>query len=58
MNTFTVWGFLSEGEKFLDFSVDIFADSPWEAIEKMLKRHSNLVVSSVSRSKAGKLLDY
>ena len=58
MITFTVWGFISEGGRYFDFNLDIFADSPLEATEKVMKQHSNLVVSSVCRSPAGRLLDY
>ena len=58
MITFTVWGFITEGGRFFDFNLDIFADSPLDATEKVLKQHSNLVVSSVSRSNSGRLVDY
>ncbi len=58
MITFTVLGFLTEGEKYSDFSLDIFADSPLEAMEKVLKKHTNLSVSSVCRSNAGRFFDY
>jgi len=58
MITFTVWGFISEGGKFFDFNLDIFAESPLDATEKVLKQHANLVVSSVCRANGGKLLDY
>lgn len=58
MITFTVWGFIFEGGKFFDFNRDIFADTPVEATEKVLKQHSNLVVSNVCRSNTGRLIDY
>ena len=58
MLTFTVWGFITEGGKFLDFHRDIFAESPSDATEKALKQYSNLVVSSVCRANSGGLMDY
>jgi len=58
MITFTVWGFISEGGRFFDFNLDIFAESPLDATEKVLKQHSNLVVSSVCRSNTVGLMDY
>ena len=58
MITFTVWGFISEGGKYFDFNLDIFADSPLDASEKAMKQHSNLVVSSVCRADSGRLVDY
>jgi hypothetical protein len=58
MITFTVWGFISEGGRYFDFNLDIFADSPVDATEKVLKQHSNLVVSSVCRANTGQLVDY
>jgi hypothetical protein len=58
MIAFTVWGFLSEGGKYLDFSLDICADSPAEAMEKIMAQHWNLVVSGVCRASSGKFVDY
>ena len=58
MIAFTVFGFCTEGERFFDFNLDIFADSPMEAMEKVLRKHSNLCVSSVCRSSAGGFFDY
>lgn len=58
MNTFTVWGFINEGEKFFNFNLDIFAESPLDATEKMLAEHLNLVVSNVCRTNTGRLLEY
>jgi len=58
MITFTVWGFLSEGGRFLDFNLDIFAESPLDATEKAQKQYSNLVVSDVCRASSERLLDY
>jgi hypothetical protein len=56
--TFTVLGFVTEGEKYCDFNLDIFAESPMDAMEKVLRKHSNLTVSGVCRSSTGRLLDY
>ena len=58
MITFTVWGFISEGGRYFDFNLDIFAESPMDATEKALRQHSNLVVSSVCRANSGGLVDY
>ena len=58
MITFTVLGFVAEGGKYFDFNLDIFAESPMDAIEKALRQQSNLVVSSVYRACAGRLVDY
>lgn len=58
MSTFTVWGFIAEGGKFFDFSLDIFAETPSDATEKVLKQYSNLVVSNVSRANTERMLDY
>jgi hypothetical protein len=58
MITFTVWGFISEGGRYFDFNLDIFAESPVDATEKVLKQHSNLVVSSVCRANTGRHVDY
>lgn len=58
MITFTVRGFISDGGRYSDFNLDIFAESPVDATEKVLKQHSNLVVSSVCMANTGKLIDY
>lgn len=58
MITFTVRGFISDGGRYSDFNLNIFAESPLDATEKMLKQYSNLVVSSVCRANTGKLVDY
>lgn len=58
MIAFTVFGFLTEGGRFFDFNLDITADSPMEAKEKVLKKHSNLSVSSICKSSAGGDFDY
>ncbi len=58
MITFTVLGFVAEGGKYFDFNLDIFAESPMEAMEKALRQQSNLVVSSVCRACTGRFVDY
>lgn len=58
MITFTVFGFIAKGGQYFNFNLDIFAESPVDAVEKVLKQHSNLVVSSVCRSSTGRLMDY
>ncbi|MBI3902597.1 MAG: hypothetical protein HY306_06595 [Nitrosomonadales bacterium] len=58
MIAFTVLGFIAEGGRYLDFNLDIFADSPSDAMELVLRQHSNLVVSSVCRASYGRILDY
>ena len=58
MIAFTVLGFIAEGGRYLDFNLDIFADSPADAMEMVLRRHANLVVSSVHRSSRGGLPGY
>ena len=58
MITYTVWGFISEGGKYFDFNLDIFAESPMDATEKVLRQHANLVVSGVCRASGERLLDY
>ena len=58
MMTFTILGFVVEGGRYLDFRLDIFAESPMDAMEKVLRQNSNLVVSSVCRSYAGVITEY
>jgi len=58
MITFTVLGYIAKGGQYSNFNLDIFAESPVDAVEKVLKQHSNLVVSSVCRSSTGKFMDY
>ncbi len=58
MIAFTIWGFIYEGGKYVDFNLDIFAESPVDAKEKVLKQYSNLVVSSVCRASRGSLAYY
>lgn len=58
MITFTVLGFIDKSGQYFNFNLDIFADSPVDAVEKALRQHSNLVVSSVSRANSGRVMDY
>jgi len=55
---FTVLGFMIVGGKYFDFNLDIFAESPMDAMEKVQRQHSNLVVSGVCRASTGRLVDY
>jgi exonuclease VII large subunit len=52
MIIFTILGFMTDGQRYVDFNFDVRADTPMDAIEKALRQHSNLVVSSVTRSSA------
>lgn len=58
MIIFTVLGFVVEGGKYFDMNLDVFAESPADAMEKALRQRSNLVVSGVCRASAGRLVDY
>ena len=58
MIIFTVLGFMIVGGKYFDFNLDIFAESPMDAMEKVQRQHSNLVVSGVCRASTGRLVDY
>ena len=52
MIIFTILGFMTDGQRYVDFNFDVCADTPVDAIEKALRQHSNLVVSSVVRAGA------
>ncbi len=58
MIAFTVMGFVNEGERYFDFNLDIFAESPMDAMEKVLSQHSHFIVSGVCRSGAGRIDSY
>jgi hypothetical protein len=58
MITFTVLGFVADGGRYFDFNLDIFAESPMDAMEKVMRQHSNFVVSSVCRACKGRIVDY
>lgn len=49
MFAFTIIGFVIEGGRYLDFQLDVLADTPQEAVEKAIRRERRAVVSSVSR---------
>jgi len=51
MIAFTVYGFLTEGGRRLEFMRDIFADSPVDAMEQALRAHASLMVSGVCRAR-------
>lgn len=53
MFAFTIIGFIVEGGKYLDFQLQVFAESPVEAMEKVKRQDSRAVVSSVSRNPNG-----
>lgn len=58
MIAFTILGFVAEGGRFFDFNLDVFAESPADAMEKVLGQHSNLVISGVSRAHSSGVTDY
>ena len=58
MIVFTVLGFVIEGGKYLSYHLDIFADTPMDAMEKVRCGRSNLVVSSVQRAHHQRPTDY
>jgi hypothetical protein len=53
MFAFTILGFVVEGGKYLDFQLEVFADSPVEAAEIVKCRDRRAVVSTVSRNPNG-----
>lgn len=53
MFAFTILGFVVEGGKYLDFQLEVFADSPVEAAEIVKRRDRRAVVSTVSRNPNG-----
>ncbi len=53
MFAFTIIGFVIEGGKYLDFQLDVQADSPQEAMEKVAAKDRRAVVSTVSRNPNG-----
>jgi hypothetical protein len=58
MITFAVLGFIAEGGRYFDCNFNVFAESPVDAVEKALKQHASMVVSSVCRLNTGRLMDY
>ncbi len=53
MFAFTIIGFVMEGGRYLDFELDILADTPHEAVEKVRQQEKRAVVSTVSRNPNG-----
>lgn len=54
MFAFTIMGFIIEGGRYLDFQLDVFAESPVEAVEKVKRQNGRAVISSVSRKPNGR----
>jgi hypothetical protein len=50
MIIFTILGFMTDGQRYVDFNFNVRADTPMDAIEKAMRQHSNLIVSSVTRT--------
>lgn len=50
MIIYTILGFISDGQRYVDLNFNVHADTPVDAIEKARRQHFNLVVSSVIRS--------
>jgi hypothetical protein len=53
MFAFTIIGFVIEGGKYLDFQMDVSADTPVEAIEKAKREEGRAVISTVLRNQSG-----
>ncbi|HLP98631.1 MAG TPA: hypothetical protein VK149_09320 [Sideroxyarcus sp.] len=53
MFAFTIIGFVVESGKYLDFQLDVLADSPVEAVEIVKRQDQRAVVSTVSRKPNG-----
>jgi hypothetical protein len=53
MFAFTIIGFVLEGGRHLDFQLEVLAESPVEAMEKVKRQDGRAVVSSVSRNPKG-----
>lgn len=53
MFAFTIIGFVIEGGKYLDFQMDVSADTPVEAIEKAKREEERAVISTVLRNQSG-----
>lgn len=58
MFAFTVLGFVIEGGRYLDICLDVLADTPTDAMEKVKHQHAKVVVSDVRRSQKQKSDDY
>jgi len=53
MFAFTIIGFIVEGGEYLDFQLEVFAESPVDAMEKAKQQDGRAVVSNVSRNPNG-----
>lgn len=53
MFAFTIIGFIMEGGRYLDFQMEVIAESPVEAVEKVRRQDRRAIVSSVSRNPNG-----
>jgi hypothetical protein len=53
MFAFTIFGFIVEDGKYLDFQQEVMADSPVEAIEKAKQQERRAVISTVLRNPIG-----
>lgn len=53
MFAFTIIGFIIEGGRYLDFQMEVLAESPVEAMEKVQRQDRRAIVSSVSRNPNG-----
>jgi len=50
MIIFTIIGFMTDGQRYVDLNFNVRADTPMDAVEKAMRQHSNLIVSSVTRT--------
>jgi hypothetical protein len=53
MFAFTIFGFVIEDGKYLDFQQEVMADSPVEAMEKAKQQDRRAVISTVLRNPNG-----
>ena len=53
MFAFTIFGFVIEDGKYLDFEQEVMADSPVEAMEKAKQQDNRAVISTVLRNSNG-----
>lgn len=58
MFAFTIMGFIVESGRYLDFRLEIIAESPVEAAEKVKRQDGRAIISSVSRKPNGWSGDY
>lgn len=53
MFAFTIIGFIVEGGRYLDFRLEVFAESPVEAMEKVMRQDGRAIISNISRAPSG-----